>query len=78
MSRGVDTQLKILQTLSLIAISPAVHCQLLANVRAVLQFHFRAVHPSVALTPLLLYLVLTDDECHIYPCGTTGVLLCFK
>ena len=52
MSRGVDTQLKILQTLSLITISPAVHGQLLANVRGVLQFHFCAVHPSVVLTPL--------------------------
>lgn len=78
MSRGVDIQLKILPTLSLITISPAVHGQLLANVRGVLQFHFRAVHPSVALTPLLLYLVLTDDECQIYPCGAAGVLLCFK
>ena len=78
MSRGIDIQLQILQTLSLITISPAVHGQLLANVRGVLQFHFCAVHPSVVLTRLFLYLVLTDDECQIYPCGATGVLSCFK
>jgi len=54
-SQGVGVELKILQTLlPLVTNYPAMHGQLLATVRTSI---------SLSCCPLLLYLVLMDDEC---------------